>query len=217
MDQFWQDLIKSLGIFAVLAGALTWLAKSVITHFLDKDVEKYKNSLATEAARELEQFKSQLHIASKEHDVRFSKLHEKRAEIIAELHSRMYKAFLSVKELELGIKDGYDDEATLKQSSEIAYEACSHAFSFFKKNKYYLSKEHSDLIHGILSTMELTSSSYEYSGSIRTKALDHWDKQSEQIGLIVSRVEQDFRIMLGSEREENVGLEKREDRNELSK
>ena len=65
--------------------------------------------------------------------------------------------------------------------------------------------------------MELTSTAYPYSGVIRTKALNHWNEQSQQIGLIVSRVEREFRVMLGSEREENIGLEKRKDSDKLSK
>lgn len=207
MNQFWQELIKLLGGFAVLVGALAWLTKNIITHFLDKDVEKYKRRLETEATREIEGFKSQLYMIAKEHEVRFSKLHEKRAEIIADLYSLLYKAHVTVNVLELRVKDG-DDDATLNQAANIAYDVCSNAFTFFEKNRLYLSKELSDLIHRILSTMELTSASYPYEDSIRMEALVNWKEQSQQIALIMSRLEQEFRIMIGSESEKNMGSEK---------
>jgi hypothetical protein len=198
MNQYWQELIKLLGGFAVLVTALAWLTKSVVTHFLDRDVEKYKSRLASESARELEHFKNLLQLAAKEHEVRFSKLHEKRAEIIADLHSLLYEAHISVSVLELRIKNG-DDEATLEQAAKFAYEVCRNAYAFFKKNRLYLSKELSDSINRILSTMEITSVSYPYAGTIRTNALNIWNEQSQQISSIMSHLEQEFRIMLGSE------------------
>ncbi len=207
MNQYWQELIKLLGGFAVLVGALAWLTKSIITHFLDRDVEKYKSRLASESARELEHFKNELQLAAKEHEVRFSKLHEKRAEIITDLHAQLHEAHLSVRVLELRIKDG-DNDVTLEQAAKTAYEMCSNALAFFSKNRLYLSKELSDLIHRTLSTMDIASSSYPYAGDIRTRGLELWNQQSQQISLIMSRLEQEFRVMLGSEREKNTALDK---------
>jgi len=64
---------------------------------------------------------------------------------------------------------------------------------------------------------KIQSVSYPYNGSIRTKALDHWKDQSQQIALIMSRLEQEFRIMLGSESEKNTGLEKVSDSGKVAK
>jgi 5-hydroxyisourate hydrolase-like protein (transthyretin family) len=200
MNLFWQELIKLLGGFVVVVGALAWLTKSITTHLLDKDVEKYKSRLQTEAEREIERFKSQLQMVAKEHEVRFSNLHEKRAEIISDLYELMYEADISVGAFELRIKDEYD-EATLELAGKIAHDRCLAALKFFRKHRLYLSQELSDLMHRILSTMEITSGAYPYSGAIRSNALDHWKEQSDQIGLIMARLEREFRLMLGSETE----------------
>ena len=58
MGEFWQEIIKSLGGLAILAGMLGWLIKSIITHFLSKDVEAYKTKLG----EEVEQFKAQINL-----------------------------------------------------------------------------------------------------------------------------------------------------------
>ena len=77
-----QELIKYLGSAAIIMAAIAWLIKTLTIHFLRNDAEAYKQRLA----RETESFKSQLEIAAKEHEIRFGKLHEKRAQIIEQLY-----------------------------------------------------------------------------------------------------------------------------------
>jgi hypothetical protein len=198
MSQFLEELIKLLGGFAIFAGALAWLIKSIITHFLSKDVEKYKSRLSAEAAREIEQFKNQLQMVALEHEVRFSKLHEKRAEIIADFWGLLYEADMSVRTLEVRIKEKHT-ESVVVAAAKQAHEACKDAFKFYEKNRLYFSKDLSDKIHRILSTMELTAAAYPYA-EVRTSALEIWDKQSRQIMSIMDDVEHEFRVMLGAEK-----------------
>jgi len=58
----------------VLIGAVAWLVRSLMLHLLSKD---------------LESFKGQLQLAAFEHQVRFSRLHERRASILADLYSKI--------------------------------------------------------------------------------------------------------------------------------
>ncbi len=218
MENFWQELTKLLGIFILFAGAISWLIKSIITHFLSRDTESYKSQLTrdvenykiqlnTEATKEIEKLKGSLQITAKEHEVRFSKLHEKRAEIISKLYSKLYQADVSVGALEIRVKDGYD-ETILKEAAQKAHERCLIALRFFEKNRLYLSKELSDKIHQILSTLELTSKSVSYSDSIRKNGLEIYSDQKEKIASIMESLEQEFRIMLGSESERTEELVK---------
>ena len=68
-------IIGSVGGSAALFAAVAWFARSIIKHFLDKDLEEYKRNLEK---------------MSYEHQVRFSKLHEIRAQTIAKLYSLLY-------------------------------------------------------------------------------------------------------------------------------
>jgi hypothetical protein len=200
MTQYWQELLKLLGGFAIIVSAVAWVVKSVVTHFLDRDVEEYKSQLATESAREIENLKTQLQLTAKEHEVRFSKLHEKRAEIIADLYSKLSRAHRESNILMFRIEQK-EDEASLKTAADFAYKASISASGFFEGNQLYLSKELSDSIRRILSTMQLTSLSFPYDGDIRTRGLDIWKEQSQKISAIMSKLEKEFRLMLGSEKE----------------
>src|SRR5262245_28272523 len=86
MDAIWQELIKYLGSAVILTGALACLAKGLTKHILSKDLATYKAQLEATAKEELERLKGQLQVAAKEHEIRFGKLHEKRAEAVMELH-----------------------------------------------------------------------------------------------------------------------------------
>lgn len=75
-------------ILLVLGGTpvLKWFVKSLIEKMLAKDLERFRASLNSEANSTIERLKHELQLVSLEHQVRFSKLHEKRAEVIAELY-----------------------------------------------------------------------------------------------------------------------------------
>jgi hypothetical protein len=66
----WTALLTNLGISGIFLSALAWLLKIIITHQLAKDVEIFKREL---------QFQQ----------IRFSRLHERRAEVIHELYKKI--------------------------------------------------------------------------------------------------------------------------------
>ena len=85
--EFWKQFVTMLGGFGMLVFALSWLARTLVSYFLSKDVEKYKASLRTETDIELERLRAQLQIENFRRQIRFSKLHEKQAEVLAQLYS----------------------------------------------------------------------------------------------------------------------------------
>ena len=89
----WQDVITNLAVVTgggtVLVGASAWLMKTAITHRLETDADKFRIKIKADADIEIERWKSSLQIVAIEHQVRFTKLHEKRAEIIADLYKRL--------------------------------------------------------------------------------------------------------------------------------
>jgi hypothetical protein len=88
----WQEIFTTVGSTAVTVAAATFLTKSVINHLFTRDVEKFKAGLKADADIEIEKLKHSLEKIAVEHQVRFSKLHEKRAEVIADLYARLVDA-----------------------------------------------------------------------------------------------------------------------------
>lgn len=74
---------------AAVVGVVGWLARSIILHLLSKDVEKFKSSLQIESQLELANLKASLESKAFEHQVRFSRLHERRAEIVGQLFAKI--------------------------------------------------------------------------------------------------------------------------------
>ena len=66
------SILGSATLFAVVA----WLTRSLIKHFFERDLVRFKLNLEK---------------ISFEHQIRFSKLHEIRAQIIADLYGRLYE------------------------------------------------------------------------------------------------------------------------------
>jgi len=89
----WQDVIvtvfTTIGGGVVLLGAAAYLIRAALTQRLLLDAEAFKGQLKASADAEIERLKVSLQMSALEHEVRFSKLHEKRAEVIAELYRRL--------------------------------------------------------------------------------------------------------------------------------
>jgi len=96
----WQDVIvtvfSTIGGGAVLLGAAAYLIKAALTQRLLLDAEMFKGQLKASADAEIERLKVSLQMSALEHEVRFSKLHEKRAEVIAELYGRLVEISMLV-------------------------------------------------------------------------------------------------------------------------
>ena len=148
MNIDWQQVITALGGYTIFATALAWLAQAVIGHLLSKDIERFKAKLDDEAKlrqKELElqlksQFdlalakaNSQLQIMAKENEIRFTKLHEKRADIISTFYSNLHSVIRENALLILRIK--YDpSENHIKAARELWVE-CGKLSEYFRKNK----------------------------------------------------------------------------------
>ncbi|MEF3075723.1 hypothetical protein V2P20_11875 [Methylobacter sp. Wu1] len=102
ISDFVVQVISSAFVSTTLSGLLLWLTKSWISERLkqaikneyDQKLESHKAQLKAQSDVEIEKLRSQLSISATEHEVRFSRLHEKRAEIIAETYSLLKLLFI---------------------------------------------------------------------------------------------------------------------------
>jgi hypothetical protein len=88
----WQDVITTIGGVGVVSSAVAWMLKTVVTAALVRDTKRFETRLKADADVEIERLKNSLRILAVEHQVRYSKLHEKRAEVIADTYRRMVEA-----------------------------------------------------------------------------------------------------------------------------
>jgi hypothetical protein len=89
MTIHWQVLLTTLGGGTAVLAAAAWLIRTVLNHVLTRDAEAFKAQLKADTDIETERLKSSLQMVAFEHQVRFSNLHAKRADVIAEIYSQM--------------------------------------------------------------------------------------------------------------------------------
>lgn len=82
----------ALGGNAVFLAVVAYLGKSIITQWLNKDLERFKGDLRGVADTELAKLKGALEIAATEHSIILSRLQDKRAEVIDGLYTRLAAA-----------------------------------------------------------------------------------------------------------------------------
>jgi hypothetical protein len=83
----------------IFVAVLGYLGRGGVAHFFARDLEKYKNQLSRELEKEKQQATVELERAKRELDgllserqTRFSLMHQKRAEVIAEIYGLISNA-----------------------------------------------------------------------------------------------------------------------------
>ena len=75
-----------------MLAVLAYLAKLFIGHRLSRDISSFQSELKATSDAAIERLRSDLQLHAIEHQVRFSRLHEKRATTLAELNSLIAEA-----------------------------------------------------------------------------------------------------------------------------
>jgi len=160
----------------------------------DKQVEVLRAALNAQAAREIESLKNQFSLIAVERQIRFTRLHEKRAEAIADAYEQINEYMAAL------------DAYTTKPETERVVKAQSTMEKFrdsYRKNRIYFPmatvKKLDDLSETLLVVLTSTWFGLEIDGvkSVdRDEALNRAEKQSKNA---MSELDDDFRMLLGDE------------------
>lgn len=92
----WAQLFATALASSVFTGAVLGVAgilsRSIIDRWFVRNLEKFKAELQGKNAREIEALRTELRRSAFEHEIRFARLHEERAKIIAELYGLLVDA-----------------------------------------------------------------------------------------------------------------------------
>ena len=200
MWQYIGELVKVLGTATVIVAAITWLAKSLITHVLSRNIEIYKVELKRESDKEVERLRSNLQIAAQERQIVFNKLHEQRALVIVESYKLLndalqnfnYYYFSSI------------TMAPIESFGEDSGAKCLELRDYFGDNRIFFSPELCSMMDDFTSTVTKTVGSYVPTGSPEKDqaALREYREELEDLctgtmpDLLVA-LENEFRAILG--------------------
>ena len=202
--ELWQSLLVAAGGNAAVLLVLGFLGRSLVSSILAQNLEKFKAGLA----QNLEKFKADLQQAGIEHQIRFSKLHEKRATVLAELYKLLVEAFWQVSDF---ISPGQFGDPDRKQQYVDARNAVTAYFRFFDQHRIWLPPELCDPLENFADqlrdpTIKLgvylqinhpTEQTLQKQQEVWDKA---WETVSSDIPKLRLGIEAAFRTLLGANR-----------------
>jgi hypothetical protein len=226
------EIITAIGGSAVLFAALGWVMRSIILHLLSKDIETFKTKLQMESQREMahlksvldkdvEAFKAHLQIESQremtrlksalelvafEHQTRFSRLHEKRAEIIGNLYGKtvdLHKAVSDFVRLFLSV-----DVPTKEKKLKLLWDTVDDFWEYFEKHVIYFDRGSCENIirlkEKLSSACSILASFVQEREVIKVSYDDisvEWNKamsiMEQEIPVVKSALEGSFKELLG--------------------
>lgn len=183
-DKLSQILLTGLAS-AIFTGVLAFLFQSFIKQWL---------------SRNLEEFKVNLQLAAFEHQTRFTKLHEKRAEVIAELYKRLVKTERGLR-LVLDTIPGLPPEHLLEETLRPVLDSIPDFSSYFEMNSIYLDGNVCGKLKDLNDEFQMALAGTLYyleedPGSTRGWEIA-FETLTEKIPPIKESIEREFRKMLG--------------------
>lgn len=187
-----------------------WLnerVKASVQNSFNKKLEEIKK----EHSKELSQFQAELNYLKSKENFKFTKLHEKRFEVMAETYKYLtdvlIKLRLYVAPLKSGLNNETAEEIIHKQSND--YHAAHNKFhEYYSFNKIYFNDETEQLLEKYLAfSLEISKQHFEKEylakeGRILNTKVYIWDESAydkvrELIEPIQSEIKNKFRELLG--------------------
>ncbi|SDX07572.1 hypothetical protein [Nitrosomonas oligotropha] len=204
----WEIILISFSSNTILLGVLGWLARSLLGQLVAKDLERFKSELTNTSIVTAEKLKHELHLIAQEQQVLVSKLHEKRAQVIAEVYGLLVEAqwaaqdFVSPMEL-VG-------EPSKREKYITAMNKAAEFYRCFDKNRIYLPSSLCEKLDAFIKAMRTKVIDFgvyirldESKMSERTleKKYEAWDNASEYFNTEVPKartaLELELRIIIG--------------------
>jgi hypothetical protein len=194
--ELWQVVLISFGGNATLLLAIAFLGKSLVGNFLAKDLEKFKDDLQ---------------LAAVEHQIRFSKLHEKRAEVLAELYSLLVVATWETESFVSPAQ--WAGEPSKKEKYQRALDATAEYFRFFDRHRIYIPDALCTSLENFAKKLRaptISSGVYlEFEQTNQATTLekhrafrDAWHEVQNDIPPLRSALEREFRKLLGAQEDQ---------------
>lgn len=131
-----QVVILAITGNTLLLAVLGWLARSLIQNMFAKDLSTHRIRLEAENERAAIALGHELSLTAKEHDIRFGKLHERRADTIAKLYELLVDT--SEKGSTYSSPIGFGNDPPKSEQYGTFAESYNSAATFFFRNKIFL-------------------------------------------------------------------------------
>jgi hypothetical protein len=150
----WETLVLIFGGNLALLAAVAWLARSLVSQLIAKDLERFKADLASASIVAAERLKHELQLAAQEHQALISRLHERRAQVVAETYGLFVEAHWAAQDFVSPMK--WAGEPDKRQKYATAMNKAAEFYRYFDKNRIYLPHELCDRLEHFVRDMRKT-------------------------------------------------------------
>jgi len=154
---------------------------------------------------QMERQRARLQAEAFERETRFAKLHEKRAEVVAEVYSRLVRTHSHFKSMTSPFE--FAGGPSKQEIMKIAVESANSFATYFQEHRIFLEAELYAALDGFDRKLSEAFGSFhrsqdsERAAFYAAKGLDEWDKArkvvTDEIPELEKAIEQSFRKLLG--------------------
>lgn len=199
-------LLTSSGVVWITRTWISERLKRSIQNEYDHKLEAHKATLKAAGDVAIEQLRSQLHIEASRRQIEYTRIHEKRLEIISELAGRIYTFHQTVKAY-VAI---YEPAGCLSKEDrrKSVNEALAQLSSYYIPRKLFLPENTAKKVEDFLTGLHKTSLSFMFfveqptpEGFKPNKQLEVWSEAvayvEKEAPQLIGDMERDFRHLLG--------------------
>lgn len=132
----WQSVLIAMGGNAAMLAVLGVISKLLLEKLIARDTAKFASDLKVSADTAIEHLKSELQLRTIEHQVRFSRLNERRAVVIAELNGYLAEAVWAADSFFSPFESGAENEKLTKYA--VTHNKFIDLFRYYDKNKIFM-------------------------------------------------------------------------------
>jgi len=207
--EIWETFLFVFGGNVGLLLALGYLVKLFLDNRIAQDAKRFEIELRAKSDATIEQFKNTLQLQTIEHQVRFSRLHEKRASVIAELYGYLVEALWEAESFLSPMQ--WAGEPDKKKKYDQAQDKFIELYRYFEKHRIYLPEEIcislQDLIRTVRSQIHgfgvwARYGDHLHSDDSRKQMMEDWDSNwkafTNEAPVARRSLENEFRLLLGA-------------------
>lgn len=206
---FFEVLIISIAGNAALTGILGYFGKLLFDKLVAKDMKRFEFDLQTQVNSALEHLRKELRIEADQHQVRFSRLHERRLEVIAELHALLVEVIHTTQSYASPVE--FANELSKGEKHNLSWNALVDFNVYFQKKRIYIPEDiceklekFTDATKGVIIELGVYNRQDEVTlpdFAAKQKYLrlqENWVKASSELPLLRSEIEKEFRMLVSA-------------------
>ena len=182
------ELLSSAGVSGLISGIIFFAGKSMIL-----------NAIKSKYDKELETLKSELKLIETKQNIVFSKLHNDRADVLANIYALLKDVHLNMRRFMKPYEiSGEESKDTCLRNT---YKAWNEFIDYYPKKLIYLPKPTADELENVATELQTLFSTYQIATNsfpIGTDRQQEINKVLKQMPNILVVLENEFRNLLGN-------------------